>query len=124
MTRACFPRAARLVKRAQFLAVQAEGKRYAGHYVVLYVYERAGLGGLRVGLTVSKRVSHLAHERNLVRRRLRHLGRELKAVAIKEADIVLIAKADSLKATFKELAADAGRLFKKAGLLEGGGRRE
>ena len=121
MTRALFPRAARLLKRTQFLFTQAEGKRYAGRYVVLYVYEAAKSSGLRVGLTVSKRVSHLAHERNLLRRRLRHLGRELRSLTLKEADIVLIAKPTSLKASFKELADDAGCLFKKAGLLKSSG---
>ncbi len=124
MTRACFPRTARLIKRVEFLTAQAEGKRYPGRYVVLYVYETASGQGLRVGLTVSKRVSHLAHERNLLRRRLRHLGRELRALATKEADIVLIAKPASLKATFVDLAKDSERLFKKAGLMASGRQRE
>ncbi len=124
MTTARFPRSARLVKRVQFLAAQGEGKRYAGRYVVLYVYEKATAAGVRIGLTVSKHVSLLAHERNVVRRRLRHLARELRAEAEKEADVVLIAKPIALKATFNEIAEDTIRLFKKAALLKSNWQRE
>lgn len=117
MTSASFPRDARLLTRSQFLATQAEGKRVAGRFVVLYVNERKEGEGARLGLTVSKKVSHLSVDRNLLRRRLRHLGRVLRPCCLRQADVVLIAKPSALAVSFPALASDVVAVYKKAHLL-------
>lgn len=117
MTNASFPRAARLTERSQFLSAQANGKRYSGRFVVIYVDFTNQSGRGRIGLTVSKKVSHRAVNRNLIRRRLRHIGRVYQTLISKPADIVLIAKPQAINAEFSALVEDVTKLYKKAGLL-------
>jgi ribonuclease P protein component len=70
--------------------------------VVLARPARPGQAG-RVGFTVPKKVGK-AHERNLVKRRLRHLMR-YRPDALARADLVIIARAGAAALSFDELAA-------------------
>jgi ribonuclease P protein component len=117
----------RLTKRSEFLAVAAGRRFHTGRMTVQGLRREAespaardldGVAGalpsgspvgLRVGLTVTKRVGH-ATERNRIRRRLR------AAIAVAAGpytgaalDVVLVGRRDSLSAPFPQLVDDLGR---------------
>lgn len=86
-----FPKAARLRRRREFLAVQERGRRlYSGDVLVLAL--PSGGTGPRIGITVSSKVGN-AVARNRVKRWVREAWRavrpELPALAI---DLVVIAR--------------------------------
>ena len=70
---------------------------------------RDDFGGLRFGLTVTKRVGH-ATERNRIRRRLRAaLPRAASRHLDRAADIVVIVRRDALGVPFEVLVDDLAR---------------
>jgi ribonuclease P protein component len=110
------PRLGRLTKRPEFLAA-ATGRRFHTERVTVQGRRRDGLDmpdeatgqGLRVGLTVTKRVGH-ATERNRIRRRLRAAIRQSGVpFATAPLDIVLIGRRDALWAEFPQLIEDLNR---------------
>ncbi len=89
------PKAARLRRRREFLAVQERGTRlYAGEVLVLV--QGAGAGRARIGITVSSKVAN-AVERNRVKRWVREAFREIQA-ELPPVDLVVIARAGALDA--------------------------
>ena len=101
---------ARLTRRADFLAA-AGGRRFHTERMTAQgmVREGAGPGGLRVGLTVTKRVGH-ATERNRIKRRLRSaVAKAAPDLPRLAADIVLVARRPSLHAPFDQLVLDLRR---------------
>lgn len=66
----------------------------------------------RVGFTVSKKVGK-AHERNLVKRRLRHLMRQQKE-RFAAHDVVVIARASALEISFEELSRQLDKALQRA----------
>lgn len=66
----------------------------------------------RVGFTVSKKVGK-AHERNLVKRRLRHLMRQRKD-RFAAYDVVVIARASALAISFEELSRQLDKALGRA----------
>jgi ribonuclease P protein component len=106
----------RLKNRPDFLAA-AEGRRFHTERMTAQGRLRGdGSGvdaGLRLGLTVTKRVGH-ATERNRIKRRLRAAVERVAAdlppeLAALPADIVLIARRPALEATFHALGDDLRR---------------
>jgi ribonuclease P protein component len=116
-------RPGRLTKRPEFLAV-AKGRRFHTERVTVQGLRRSDppaheagadlepasvASGLRVGLTVTKRVGH-ATERNRIRRRLRAAISEAAGPFASAAiDVVLVGRRDALSAPFPQLVADLGR---------------
>jgi ribonuclease P protein component len=87
------PKAARLRRRREFLAVQERGARlYAGEVLVLV--QGSSAEQARIGITVSSKVAN-AVGRNLVKRWVREAFRELQA-ALPPVDLVVIARKGSL----------------------------
>lgn len=83
------PKAARLRRRREFLAVQERGTRlYAGEVLVLV--KGAGADRARIGITVSSKVAN-AVERNRVKRWVREAFREIQA-GLPPVDLVVIAR--------------------------------
>jgi ribonuclease P protein component len=110
------PRAAsslgRLTKRPDFVAA-ASGRRFHTERMTVQARLREGSGlGLRVGLTVTKRVGH-ATERNRIKRRLRAAlptaGQDYASI---DADVVVIARRDILSAGFDVLIDDLRRALR------------
>jgi ribonuclease P protein component len=102
----------RLTKRPEFLAA-ASGRRFHTKRVTLQGRERepadAGLSGLRIGFTVTKKVGH-ATERNRIKRRLRAAAHEAGAGhAHKPVDVVVIGRRDALSAAYGLLVDDIDR---------------
>jgi ribonuclease P protein component len=107
----------RLTKRPEFLAA-ATGRRFHTERVTVQGRRRdaspdepaVAAEGLRVGLTITKRVGH-ATERNRIRRRLRVAIREAAGAGFADLplDIVLVGRRDALSASFPQLVGDLKR---------------
>lgn len=91
-----FPRSERLLRRADFVRVQQQGRRvHTAHFVMLLL--RSRMEGLRLGVTVGKRVG-CAVQRNRVKRLVREVFRRNKLLFPRDCDVVLVARpgADAL----------------------------
>ncbi|MCI5060368.1 MAG: ribonuclease P protein component [Alphaproteobacteria bacterium] len=112
----------RLKKRSDFLRVQKLSKENQTKWVSKgMVIELAPNedGKLRYGLTVSKRVSKLAVERNRVKRRLRAVVREVLPAYAKAGhhlDIVVIGRLNTLKYDYEALKNDLVWCLKRLGI--------
>jgi ribonuclease P protein component len=83
-----FPRAARLLRRSEFVRVQEGGHRvHTPHFVILL----AAGEGQRLGVTVGRRVGG-AVRRNRVKRLVREVFRRNRALFPADCDIVLVAR--------------------------------
>jgi len=92
--------------RADFLRVKTTGQAKAGRFVVLSTLADSKLGGLRTGFITTKRCGK-AHERNLLRRRLRALvQKHAEKFPDLQRYLVTIARPGSAKASFEELETD------------------
>ena len=120
-----FPKSARLLRRAEFLAVQQKGKGFAeGPLAASWTGRepRSTRPGMRpavarVGLTVSSKVGGSA-VRNLVKRRLREAVRQ-ELSSLPAMDLVLVARASAVNASVGDFRAwlrrAADRMVKGAG---------
>ena len=102
----------RLTKRAEFVAA-ASGRRFHTERMTVQGRLRGDDGlGLRVGLTVTKKVGH-ATERNRIKRRLRNAVR-LAAVEYLDArtDVVVIGRRDILTTDYRLLIDDLRRALR------------
>ena len=106
---------ARLKKRSDFVRTQKQGRKWIAKSFIVEVIEN-NENQLRVGFTVSKRVSKLAVTRNLLKRHLRHAAREvLESYAHHSIDLVLIARQSTKDQDFKTLQKDLHWCLRKLG---------
>lgn len=112
-----FPRRAHLRASAEFQAVFGEGKRISGACFRLHVRFSDGAERARLGLTVSKRVSKSAVERNRLRRQMRETFRRQRSL-LPPADYVLTAKPEAAKADNATLRAELLSLLERARTLK------
>ncbi|HUJ25179.1 MAG TPA: ribonuclease P protein component [Myxococcales bacterium] len=106
-----FPRSARLLRRAEFVAVRQQGRSFAAGPLAASWRPReqpaAGPGmeapSARVGLTVSSKVGG-AVVRNRVKRRLREAVRH-EIAGLPAVDLVVVARSSAVKAGVAELRA-------------------
>ena len=110
-----FGKAARLLRRREFLAVQERGTRLvAGRYVVLALPSESGHA--RLGITVSSKVADSV-VRNRVKRWLREAFRAASP-ALPPFDLVVIARSSAAAgglAGAREAIAAAGRALSRGG---------
>ena len=103
------PRAARLLKHADFERVYGHGQRHFARHMTFFFLPGTA-SGARVGFTFG-RVLGGAVERNRIKRRLREAtrlqGQRLEAAA----DIVVNPKKSVLHAEFAEIMQEVGRAF-------------
>jgi ribonuclease P protein component len=103
----------RLTRRPEFLRVAASRRKWVAPGLILQAYRRAAAesgGGsdeaVRVGLTASRKVGN-AVARNRARRRLREASRQVLPGRVKPGyDLVLVARAGTLRRPFQALLED------------------
>lgn len=90
------------------------GIRIAGRYFIIFCLPNQ-IGKPRLGVTVSKKVSRLAVQRNRVKRMIRESFR-LSQFSIPFMDIVVIAKPQCAMQESAELRQDLNKLWLKLGV--------
>jgi ribonuclease P protein component len=98
-------RANRVVRPEDFRTVVRRGRRTSSSLAVYYRLERGVTEPLRFGFIVARSVGG-AVERNLVRRRMRAVGREIVDAGGTGADIVVRALPGSAQQGWASLSAD------------------
>ena len=99
----------RLVKRGSFSYVYRNGKRCSTALITMQFIKS---GSLKIGFSVSNKVGK-ACVRNLIKRRLRAISRELLPSVKGKFQIVFVAKNDIVNADFKQIKKDMLYLFNK-----------
>ena len=114
------PAEERLVHRRDFAAVYARKKSWAGPLLVLYLRKHDPNGPdaetRRFGFSVSKKVGK-AHDRNLVKRRLREICRARRGDWQKGFDAVFVARSASQTAAYTDLETAVRDLMRRAGVV-------
>lgn len=110
-SRACLPRTARLLRRADFERVYRAGrKHFSGSLTMFYLPRPLPAGGPRVGLTVGRALGG-AVVRNRIRRRLREAVRLCRGELRASVDLVLHPRKSVLEAEFTQLCLEVGGAF-------------
>ncbi|MGA9422223.1 MAG: ribonuclease P protein component [Rhodanobacteraceae bacterium] len=117
-----FPRAARLLRPADFVGLRARAKRISGQHFRVEVASN-NCDGARLGLAVSRRISKSAVCRNRIKRVARDSFRLIRQ-QLPRLDILLIARASAVGESNDALRADLAQLWRRLAtlkLLEGPG---
>jgi ribonuclease P protein component len=105
----------RVRRRDDFARIRREGRRLA-HPLLRLQWTPNALPITRFGFIVSKRVAMRAHERNLIRRRLRELARAELARLSTGYDVVVTAQPSAKGASYQELGTALRTLLQRARL--------
>lgn len=96
----------RLKKRSDFLRVNAKCKKWVSRGIIVQMAPNDGQGK-RFGLTVSKKTSPSAVDRNRIKRRLRAVAADvLPSLALDNTDYVLIGRPVTKTRPYQELVND------------------
>jgi len=107
--RRVYPKAVRIRRRREFLALQREGRRcHSTHFVV--IQHPSSSVASRLGVTVSKRVGN-AVVRNRVKRLVREVFRHRQAELRPPTDLVVIAKPGANTLTYAQAATELERIL-------------
>lgn len=109
------PPVGRLLRRAEFLANKANGKSWNAKTLIVSISPSIHPTP-RLGLTVTKACGN-AVVRNRIRRRLRHLAKEL-CVELGAVDVVVIGKSPAETAPWDTLKADFLWCLKRLGFTK------
>lgn len=118
----------RLTRRPQFLRAAASRQKWVAPGLILQAYKRGPDEGrespteaVRLGLTASRKVGG-AVERNRARRRLREAARRVLPGQAKPGyDLVLVARAATLRRPFAALLEDLATALRRLGLARDAG---
>jgi len=102
---------------ADFQAVYKKGRRVSAPSLTLVWRIQENPGQARLGLSVSRK-SGKAHDRNLLKRRLREIFRLEACLLAPGHDLVLVAKPGPPLLSYQALQAEVLSLFKRAGFSE------
>lgn len=111
------PRQSRLRAPALFQDTYAQGRKYVGRAMVLWVRRGEG-AALRLGVVSSRRIGP-AVDRVRARRRLREVYRRHRNLFQGAFDVVLVARGPAISAPWDDLVSELLRLARRAGLLQG-----
>jgi len=106
----------RLQKRSDFLHIQAKGQRWTSKSFIFQALENTTPDKMRVGFTVSKKVSTKAVDRNRTKRRLRAVAADiLPRYARPGVDYVLIGRKETAERSYDDLKRDLRWCLEKTG---------
>ena len=106
----------RLIQSTLFAETFAQGKKWVGRNMVLWL--RSGEGAsLRLGIVTSKKVHLRANKRNLARRRLREAYRNLRPYFSGNFDVILVGRRNILGARWTDILRELLELARKAGII-------
>jgi ribonuclease P protein component len=111
-----FPKARRLTHASEYERVKRDGLVQRGKLLMLSMAGVENSGLSRVGFITSRRVGS-AVARNRVRRRLREIVRRHQHDLRQDFWIVLVAKRDAAKASYRDLEDEWLRLARRASIL-------
>jgi len=111
-----FPKQRRLIRASEFELIKRDGSVRRGKLLMLGVMAVENSGLLRAGFITSRRLGS-AVIRNRVRRRLREIVRQHQHDLRQGFWIVLIARSDAAKASYRALEDEWLRLAKRASIL-------
>jgi ribonuclease P protein component len=104
-------------ERADFQKVRETGRSKAGRFLVLSTLEDASLPHFKIAFITTKKVGK-AHDRNLIRRRFRSIIQaHWHRIAQPLRFVVIIARYNTLQASYADLEKDWLKLAEKMGLL-------
>lgn len=104
----------RLTKKADFKSVYGSGNSVANRLLVLYSLPCPN--HLRLGISVSKRVSRGSVGRNRLKRLVREAFRELRPHLVRGQLLVVILRVAAKEATYRQIVEALEKLIKRAGL--------
>lgn len=111
-----FPKTRRLTRPSDFDRVKQAGHPERGKFIVLAALAVQNSGVARAGFITSGRLGS-AVVRNRVRRRLREIVRKHQHDLREDFWIVVIARPDAIKASYRALEDEWLRLAKRASIL-------
>ena len=109
------PKIYRIRKNSEFSKIYQDSRSFAAKNLVLFVRKRED-SMLKIGFSVSKK-NGKAHERNLIKRRLRALAWEELRKMHPGYDLVFLARAPIKAASYQEIKRDMNYLLKKSGVI-------
>jgi ribonuclease P protein component len=107
------PKAARLRRRVEFLAVQRRGRRRRGRFLIV-IAAPGPASRSRLGITVSRKVG-CAVVRNRIKRLVREAYRLGQYSAPPGLDLVVVARKEARQATLAEVQQELHRAFRAWG---------
>src|SRR5687767_5709678 len=113
----CLPKEARLLKRADFLRVYEQGKRFEGRFMTVFILP-AKQDRHRVGITATKKAIGKAHDRNRAKRLLREsfrLSRNELEMIEPRYDWVLNARRSILQVKLEKPLAEFKQMLARIG---------
>lgn len=113
-----FPRKSSINQNADFVRIRKTGRAKAGRFVIVSTLEDADLPSLKAAFITSKRAAKRAHERNLIRRRLRsYLQKHAPDFTDQKRYLVTIARGDAKNASNAELEKDWVKQVRRLGIF-------
>jgi ribonuclease P protein component len=109
-------RAQRILHSAIFRETFAQGSRWPGRYLVLWV-RRAPDACRRLGVVASRRTLPRSVDRGRAKRLMREAYRVNRFRLAEECDVVLVARRDILKAKCPDVEKDLMETTRRAGIL-------
>lgn len=112
MSKVGLPKNKRIRRHKDYLKIGRYGSRFRAPHIVMIAARAPKNRAGQFGFTVSKQVGK-AHERNLIKRRLKHIAR-LNQEPLAAYDVVLIAQNNAQSASFDDLTQEFLVLSTKA----------
>lgn len=101
------PRSSSVNQHADFTRIRKTGQAKAGRFVIVSTLADPALPSIRAAFITSKRAAKKAHDRNLIRRRLRScLQAHTPSFADPKRYLITIARAGAAQASHADLQAD------------------
>jgi len=115
------PKANRLQKPQEFTAVYQGGTRHTATHLTLRALQQPTLGEqpIRIGISISQKVSKRAVDRNLIKRRIRAACRQLLPQLPSNWSVVVVARGSATQCDYRQFLRELKQLLAEAGILHG-----